>query len=86
MCIKVTTFCTFFPPYTLLFSASHIQNNTGKNGVGQGLLFVCHLFVFIVVYNICGDSDWFRYSGKVISNTRRSPEGPQSMTVLLNFL
>ena len=86
MCIKVATFCTFFPPYTLLFSASHIQNNTGQNDVGQGLLYVCHLFVFHVVYNICGDSSWFRYFGEVILNTGWSPEGPQSITVLLNFL
>jgi len=58
------------PPHTLLFSASHIQSNTGQNGAGQGLLYVCLLFVFHVVCNICGDSDWFRYSGEVISNTR----------------
>jgi hypothetical protein len=53
-----------FQQHTLLFSALHIQN-----GFGQGLLYVCFLFVFHIVYNISGDSDWFRYCGEVISNS-----------------
>ena len=42
--LKLQYFEHFFPPYTFLFSALHIQNNTGQNGVKQGLMYVRHLY------------------------------------------